>query len=109
MDWHERIVSDPGTLFSPGLNDRAVRGLARKEGRCLMTFDADFGDLVVLQGVSPSPTILYFRIQPIISEDVLAAALRALPEVPEVPDGVLAVITRNEIHLRSLPVASSGA
>ena len=57
MDWHERIVSDPGTLFSPALNDRAVRGLARKEGRCLMTFDADFGDLVVLQGVSPSPTI----------------------------------------------------
>ena len=106
MDWHERIVSDPGTLFSPGLNDRAVRGLARKEGRCLLTFDADFGDLVGMQGVSPSPTILFFRMQPLIFEGVLAAALRALAEVP---DGVLAVIARNEIRLRPLPEVSPGA
>lgn len=87
--------------FSPGISDRPVLALAREQGRCLLTFDSDFGDLVFFQGAPPPPAILYFRIQPIVIEDVLAAALRALAEVP---DGCLAVITRNETRVRQLAV-----
>ena len=83
---------------SPGLADQAVLQLACEEGRCLLTFDSDFGDLVFFHGVLPPPAILYFRIQPIVVGDVLAAALRALTEVP---NGSIAVITREEIRLRS--------
>ncbi len=90
----------------PGLSDRAVLALARGEQRCLLTFDSDFGDLVFSQGVLPPPAILYFRIQPIVIADVLAAALRALREVP---DGFLAVITLNEIRLRPLTAGRTSA
>ncbi|WP_291995423.1 DUF5615 family PIN-like protein [Candidatus Accumulibacter sp. ACC003] len=90
---------------SPGINDRAVLDLARREGRCLLTFDADSGDLVFFQGVPPPPAILVFRIQPIVIADVVAAALRVLAEVP---DGSLAVITRAEIRLRPLSAVGAG-
>ncbi|WP_313950946.1 DUF5615 family PIN-like protein [Accumulibacter sp.] len=90
--------------IGPGLSDRAVLELAREQGRCLLTFDADFGDLVFFQGMPPPPAILYFRLQPIVIEEVLAATLRALTEVP---DGCLAVITRNEIRLRPLSAVRS--
>jgi predicted nuclease of predicted toxin-antitoxin system len=83
--------------FSPGISDRAVLDLARNEGRCLLTFDSDFGDLVFSQGILPPPAILYFRIQPVVIADVLAAALRALTEVP---DGSIVVVTSDDFRLR---------
>lgn len=56
---------------SPGMNDRAVLSLARETSRCLLTFDVDFGDLVFSQGVEPPVAILYFRLHPIILEELL--------------------------------------
>jgi len=89
---------------SPGINDRAVLDLARNEGRCLLTFDSDFGDLIFFHGALPPPAILYFRIHPMVVGDVLAAALCALVEVS---DGVIAVVTRDDIRLRSLAAIRS--
>jgi len=84
--------------FAPGLNDRGVLALAREQQRGLLTFDADFGELVFLHGLAPPPAILYFRLWPIVLADVLQAALRALAQVPE---GSLAVVTRDGVRWRS--------
>jgi len=83
----------------PGIDDRAVLALARKTGRRLLTFDSDFGDLVFFHGATPPPAILYFRIHPIVIEDVLNAARRALTEVPE---GMFAVVAVAETRMRPL-------
>jgi predicted nuclease of predicted toxin-antitoxin system len=83
--------------INPGIDDRAVLDLARETARSLLTFDSDFGDLVFSHRALPPPAILYFRIHPIVADDVLAAALRALSEVP---DGAIAVITRDDTRLR---------
>jgi len=83
--------------ISPGISGRAVLDLARDEGRCLLTFDSDFGDLIFSHGIPPPPAILYFRIQPVVIADVLAAALRALTEVP---DGSIVVVTTDDFRLR---------
>lgn len=84
---------------SPGINDLAVLDLARRTGRRLLTFDADFGDLVFAHAAPAPEAILYFRFHPIIPEEVLAAALRALGETPP---GHFAVVTREDTRLRLL-------
>lgn len=82
---------------SPGISDRAVLELACRSGRRLLTFDADFGDLVFAQGAEAPVAILYFRLHPIVVEEVVQPALRALKGVP---DGSFAVVSRDSIRLR---------
>jgi len=99
----DALIGDGHDLVSvararPGIDDRTVLGWARDEGRWLLTFDADFGDLVFLQGCPAPPAILLFRFHPIVVVDVLAAARRALADLPE---GHFAVIGRETIRLRS--------
>jgi len=91
-------------LDCPGIDDRAVLNLACRTERRLLTFDADFGDLVFAQGMKPPKAILYFRLHPIILENVLAVALRGLIETP---DGYFSVITQEATRLRQLPKTST--
>ncbi len=65
---------------APGIDDLAVLALARERGRWLLTFDADFGELVFHKGAAAPPAVLYFRVHPIDSSEVLALALQALGE-----------------------------
>ena len=85
--------------LSPGISDLAVLDLACRTGRRLLTFDADFGDLVFFRSATAPPAILYFRLHPIVPDEVLAATLRALPETP---DGHIAVVTRDNTRLRPM-------
>lgn len=85
--------------ISPGINDRAVLSLARETGRCLLTFDVDFGEMVFSRGIEPPVAILYFRLHPIIIEELLALALSS---VKEIQPGYFTVISREGTRLRKL-------
>jgi hypothetical protein len=52
-------------------------------GRRLLTFDVDFGELVFSRGAAAPMAILYFRLHPIVMEEVLELALRAVAETPD--------------------------
>ena len=65
---------------APGVDDRAVLALARDSGRWLLTFDADFGELIFRKGEAPPPAVMYFRVHPVVAAEVLELALRALDE-----------------------------
>ncbi|HMC16217.1 MAG TPA: DUF5615 family PIN-like protein [Albitalea sp.] len=90
-------------LVAPGISDRAVLALARSTGRWLLTFDADFGDLIFHQGEPPPPALLYFRLHPIIVAEVLERALRSLVDVQ---DDCFAVVTRDSVRMRRFASAS---
>ncbi len=90
-------------LVAPGINDRAVLELARSTRRWLLTFDADFGDLVFHQGEPPPPALLYFRLHPIVVAEVLERALRSLADVQE---ECFAVVTRDGVRMRRFASAS---
>ena len=77
--------------------------MARAEQRWLLSFDGDFGELVFLRGAEPPPAILFFRLHPIVTVDVLDLALRALDQVPA---GVFAVVTRDGTRMRPFPVST---
>lgn len=77
-----------------GADDRRVLALARAGGRMLVTFDADYGELVFQQGLAAPPAILYLRLHPARAEvaaTLVSAALDADPGghfVVASPDGV---------------------
>ena len=92
---------------APGIADEDVLSLARRERRCLVTFDADFGELVFRQGVAAPPSIVYLRVHPIVTLEVLALTLEALQQPL---DGLFVVITREGQRRRPfVPQPSHGA
>lgn len=89
----------------PAADDRRVLARARESGRMLVTFDADFGDLVFQQGVAPPAAILYLRMHPIDGAASAALVLQALAAPVE---GQFVVCTRDGLRRRPLPAAGRG-
>ncbi|MCA3217824.1 MAG: DUF5615 family PIN-like protein [Burkholderiales bacterium] len=78
------------------VDDRAVLAHARQMGRWLLTFDGDFGELIFRDGEAPPPAVLYFRLPPIIPEQVLALAVRAMTS--GIDSGFVVVTATGELH-----------
>jgi predicted nuclease of predicted toxin-antitoxin system len=85
---------------SPGIDDRAILELAAASDRWLLTMDSDFGELIFHGGSVSPPALLYFRLHPISSAELLTLALAALSGDC---GGHLSVITRESIRRRPLP------
>jgi predicted nuclease of predicted toxin-antitoxin system len=81
----------------PGIDDRGVLRVARESLRVLLTFDADFGDLIFQRGEVPPPAVLYFRVHPVVAAEVLALALDALAKPI---DGRFVVVTQQGVRTR---------
>lgn len=47
--------------ISPGISDDAVLTLAQAEGRILLTFDKDFGEMAFEQGKTAAPGVILLR------------------------------------------------
>jgi predicted nuclease of predicted toxin-antitoxin system len=92
-----------GSIAAPGIDDISVLALARQELRSLVTFDSDFGDLVFHQGAAPPPAIVYLRLHPIVSAEVVALTLQALQGPLE---GNFIVVTRDGMRRRPFPPAT---
>ena len=97
------VVSVAAT--TPGLDDRGVLARARADSRVLLTFDADFGDLVFQRGEAPPPAIVYLRLHPIEIDEVLTVALRALRAPLE---SCFVVATVNGLRRRRFAAAAQG-
>jgi predicted nuclease of predicted toxin-antitoxin system len=89
----------------PAADDRRVLALARAAGRQLVTFDADFGDLVFQRGEAPPPAILFLRLHPIDGAAAAALVLRALADPV---DGQFVVCTPDGLRRRPLPPEHRG-
>jgi predicted nuclease of predicted toxin-antitoxin system len=64
-------------LDAPGATDERVLEVARVGNRVLLTFDKDFGELVLKRGLSASPGVVLFRLPlqepPDLAQRVVAA------------------------------------
>lgn len=63
-------------IVAPGAPDERVLELARGEGRVLLTFDKDFGELILKRGASASHGVVLFRL-PLARPDELVARVAA--------------------------------
>ena len=85
---------------APGASDRAVLALARTQSRALLSFDADFGDLLFRHAEPAPPALLLFRLHPIVLDELRDLALAALSG-----DfiGQFVVVSREGLRSRPLP------
>jgi predicted nuclease of predicted toxin-antitoxin system len=88
---------------SPGISDIQVLDRAQREGRILITFDKDFGELAFHHGLPASCGIILFRISMPTPEHVTSRAVAALQQREDWA-GHFSVIEDSRIRMTPMPV-----
>ena len=86
---------------SPGINDRAVLSRATDEGRILITFDKDFGELVFRLGLNAPSGVILFRIPPDSPSFVAQTAVTVLESRTDW-EGHFSVVDDNRVRMTAL-------
>jgi len=86
----------------PSAGDHEVLALACREGRWIVTFDRDYGELVFKKGLPPPPAILYFRQEPYPPDRPADLALAMLSE-PQLAQGFMVVLSERGVRRRRFP------
>jgi predicted nuclease of predicted toxin-antitoxin system len=86
----------------PGSTDETVLAPALAEGRILLTFDKDFGELAFLQGLTATPGVILLRPR-LRSPDYLVRFTRAVLGQGHTWEGHFAVAEEGRLRLVPLP------
>lgn len=81
--------------------DSEVLAEAVRDGRVLITSDADFGELVFMSGATPPPAIVYIRFRPSNIEDIALRVIAALERTDI--EGHMIVVGRNADRMTKFP------
>lgn len=84
-----------------GIADTEVLALAREEGRLLVTFDRDYGELLFARNYAPPPAVILLRVTSYRPEEP-AAWLEQMLREHEKLLGKFAVFTGRELRTRPL-------
>lgn len=104
-----RLLSTAGhdvvavSLEAPGVSDEIVLDRAVREGRILLTFDRDYGDLLYLRGSQPPEGIVYFRFVPASPEEPAEYLLSLLDQLESSLPGTFTVAERDRVRQHPLP------
>ena len=90
---------------APGISDQAVLSCATVEGRILITFDKDFGELVFRLGLNAPSGVILFRIPP-DSPWVIAQTAVTVLESRTDWVGHFSVVEKNRVRMIPLMPAS---
>ena len=86
----------------PGISDEAVAAMCSEEGRVLLTFDKDFGELLFRRGLEANSGTILFRVTPDTPEAAGRIALAVIESVPDLT-GCFCVVTKDRIRIRPSP------
>ena len=92
---------------APGEPDASVLSRARAEGRVLLTFDKDFGELAFRSGLPSSCGVMLFRLA-LPSPESAAAKIVAAVESRDDWPGHFSVIEDGQVRIRPLPGLATG-
>lgn len=87
---------------APGSPDEDVLLWAAREGRILLSFDKDFGELVFKLKMAPPPGIILFRFAPTSPATVARIAVEALHSRNDW-EGKFAVVEEARVRITPLP------
>jgi predicted nuclease of predicted toxin-antitoxin system len=91
------------TEIGPGSSDVQVLEQARSEGRILVTFDRDFGELLYRRRAPVPPGVIYLHFVPTSPQEP-AQLLRGLLAMQEIELGDrFTVVERERVRQRPLP------
>ena len=83
----------------PASSDEQVLEFARRGGRWIVTFNRDYGDLVIRHGLAPPPAILFLR-QESYPPEKAADLVMAMIGQRERVNGCLVVVTSHHARYR---------
>jgi predicted nuclease of predicted toxin-antitoxin system len=86
---------------APGSSDEQVLEDAAAEGRVILTFDTDFGELVFARGLGGAAGVVLFRVMQPSPEATADAVIRIL-ESRDDWEGHFSVVDRTRIRMRPL-------
>lgn len=86
---------------APGIHDREVLAWAARDGRILLTFDKDFGELAKASGLPPACGVILLRI-PMPGADEVGPQFASLILVRDDWAGHFSVIEPGRVRMRSL-------
>ena len=87
---------------APGISDRAVLSRATTEGRILITFDKDFGELVFRLGLSAPSGVILFRMPPSSRSAIAQTAVTVLESQADWA-GHFSVVEEDRVRVTPLP------
>jgi predicted nuclease of predicted toxin-antitoxin system len=93
-------------IDAPGSRDRDVLSRAQSEGRVLVTFDKDFGELAFRAGLPADCGVILLRITAVSAPALAGMVVTALNSRNDW-NGQFAVVERDRIRMTPLPGASS--
>ena len=99
---HDAIhVGDLNLLGAP---DTAVMDAARRDRRCVVSVDTDFGELLAV-GKHAEPSVVLLRRAPHRPQEQAALLITALPLLEDDLDiGAIVVLTPDRARVRHLPI-----
>jgi predicted nuclease of predicted toxin-antitoxin system len=90
------------------LPDEKILEKARQEGRIVLAFDLDFGDLMAT-GASMFPSVIIFRLHDETPANVTARLFDVLAQrSQELEEGVILVVEDTRYRMRRLPIEELG-
>ena len=89
---------------APGSSDSQVLQLAQKQGRVLLTFDKDFGELAVRAGFSMNSGVILFRLPMPSASDVGTMLASRIAERQDW-EGHFSVVESGRVRMRRLPAS----
>lgn len=88
---------------SPGVSDVEVLDSCHHEGRILLTFDRDYGELIFHRGLPIPAGVIYLRFDPASPEEPAEVILLSLLVSELTFEGQFTVVQRDHIRQRALP------
>lgn len=88
---------------SPGAADTDLLARAAREGRIILRFDRDYGELIYRLGLPAPPGVIYFRLDPLVPEEPAERLLPLLAVPAPALAGNFTILERGRIRRRSLP------
>ena len=96
------------TEDAAGASDPEVLALAERQGRVLLTFDRDFGELVFRRGATGEPGVIYCRFVPRTPTELAELVLRLERETSVRFEGKFTVLDRDKVRQRPLRRGPAG-
>lgn len=86
---------------APGATDEDVLRLGRTQGRVIVTFDRDYGDLLFRRNLMPPTGVLYLRFVPDSAEQLAAQVMELMASGVRL-DGWFTTVSGNGIRQRPI-------
>lgn len=109
VDWLRRAGHDAVHLREQGLqrmSDIEIFSKAQREGRIILTFDLDFGEIVALSR-STHTSVILFRVKDASAPHIIQRLSMVLPACADtLAQGAVILVEDRRYRIRKLPIGS---